>query len=80
MDSFEFLEFFFSAGVVLGLLKIIYDKLNVDIKKINIEIELMEVKINKLEVYMLKNFIEKNDFKESIECLSLKLYKIFNKK
>jgi len=79
MSDFEFLKFLFNAGVVMSLIKIIYNKLNTDIKKINEEIELMEVKINKLEVYMLKNFIEKDDFKKNIECLSLKLDKIFNK-
>lgn len=79
MPNFELFEFVFSAGVIIALIKIIYDKLNVDIKKVNKEIEFLESKINKLEVYMLKNFIEKHDFKESIEHLSLKLDKIFRK-
>jgi hypothetical protein len=79
MLDFKLLEFLFSATIVVSLLKIIYDKLNTDIKKVSKEIELLEQKINKLEIYALKNFIEKEDFKESINNLSIKLDKIFEK-
>ena len=78
MTDFEFLKFLFSAGVVMSLIKIIYNKLNTDIKKINKEIEFIESKINKLEIYVIKNCVERKDFKESVKNLSLKLDKIFS--
>jgi len=79
MSEFEFLKLVFGAGIIMSLIRIIYNKINTDIKKVTKEIELLEKKINEIEIYMFKNCLDKNDFKENIKYLSSKLDKILSK-
>jgi len=68
--------FLMSIGILASLIKIIYNKLNSELREIYKKIEKQNEALDDIKINLAANYITKKDFKENISATTTKLDKI----
>jgi len=75
----ELVEVLLEVGFVATIIKLLFNKVSNDINSNSNDINIIKDEFKKTQLIIFKDFVSKEDFKDSINKLSKKLDKIFDK-